>query len=128
MFVKYGHMLSGMEFATTMAYLQRALYAPIGLFALGFLAVFFLDWGLLFRCCCNCCKCEPDRKSELYNRNRTCNYAWFFILCFLVLLFDQLVFLGNTEVAKGVVTTKGTVQDAQDIIDGIYVGGYALGE
>jgi hypothetical protein len=127
-YVKYGHQLSGMEFGTDMKYLQRVSYAPIGLFALGFLSIFFLDWGLLFRCCCNCCKCEPKRNDEFYARNRTCNYVWFYILCFLVLVFDQLVFIGNTNVDSGVTTTRDTIDAAVNIVDVLYLESYALGE
>lgn len=127
-FVKYGHQLSGMEFGTDMKYLERVSYAPIGLFALGFLSIFFLDWGLLFRCCCNCCKCEPKRNNEFYARNRTCNYVWFYILCFLVLVFDQLVFIGNTNVDSGVTTTRDTLDSAVGIVDVLYLESFALGE
>ena len=33
-------------------------------FALGFLSLVFLNFGLLFRCCCKCMKCFPRPKLE----------------------------------------------------------------
>jgi hypothetical protein len=127
MWVDYGHMLSGRDFDTSMDYLMRVMYAPVGLFALGLLAMLFLDIGLLFRCCCKACKCEPDRKGEKYAYNRTCNYVWFFILCALVIIFDMLVFLGNTEVDKGVATTSDAIKETQSIVEAVFSSGTDLG-
>lgn len=127
-YVKYGHMISGEDFATDTAYFMRAAYGAVGLFALGIVAWFLLDCGLFWRCCCNCCKCLTPIDDPKYVRKRTCNYVWFYILCFLVILFDMLVFYGNTFITGGVNTTKDSVLSLRQMLLNVHDDSIQLGK
>lgn len=109
--VRYGHMLTGRDFEANRAYIERALYAPVVIFGLGALAIFFYLCGLLWRCCCECCRCLPDAEDAQYDYKRTTNTVCFYLFVLFVLLFDQLVFVGNTEIDKGVTTLHGSLDD-----------------
>jgi hypothetical protein len=113
--VEYGHMLTNEEFEATQAYGQRALYTPIVIFGLGFLSIFFYLCGMLWRCCCECCRCLPDADDVQYDYKRTTNTVFFYIFVLFVLLFDQLVFVGNTEIDKGMTTLDGALGDIKTL-------------
>lgn len=119
-YVLYGHRLTNEDFEANQDYLYRVLYSPIIIFGLGLLALLFLLLALLFRCCCESCKCLPDSTDEHYTRNKLSNTVVFYLLCLLVLIIDQLVFMGNTEVDKGVTTLNGAVLDTQDLVTTVF--------
>jgi hypothetical protein len=109
-FVTYGHKFTGLDFAVSMEYITRLLYAPIVTFGLGFLAVVFTYFGLLCRCCFDCCRCLPNMDSPHFERDRFCLSVFYFVLCILVLIIDQLVFIGNQSVDTGVKTIKSDIK------------------
>ena len=82
---------------------------PAVLFILGILSLFFLNCGLLFRCCCFCCKCLPKFMHEVPNEERIrqlkfhkrTTLSFFFLFCLLTLLADQLSFIGNVSITRG---------------------------
>lgn len=126
--VKYGHMLTNKEFEANRAYVERVLYTPVAIFALGALAIFFYLCGLLWRCCCECCRCIPDGDDAQYDYKRTTNTVLFYIFVAFVLIFDQLVFIGNTEIDSGTSTLDSALSrsktiglslesDTEDLID-----------
>lgn len=116
-FVEYGHKFTGMKFEATEEYIMRVLYAPVITFGLGFLAIFLLHFGLLCRCCFNCCKCLPDTESSHFDRNRFLLTCLFLILCLLVVIIDMLVFLGNQSLDKGVKTIKGEINSLNKLLN-----------
>jgi len=119
MYVEYGHKLSTQEFSTSQSYLKRVAYTPAAIFVLGALAIFFYSCGLLFRCCCKCCACLPDFKDDdnISSRKLYNNIA-FYALCVLVLVFDQLVFIGNNYLNTGILTVKSSITDLKGIFTG----------
>lgn len=119
MFVKYGHELTGEEFEASRDYVERLLYAPIVTFGLGLLAFLGVFFGFVCRCCCECCRCLPDVKNDQFEWNRFYNTVAFFFLVFLVLVFDQLVFLGNESMDKGVNTVADSLWGVRNIFDSI---------
>jgi len=119
-FVEYGHKLTGQKFSTKMSYLQRVLYTPIVIFGLGALALFLFNLGLLCRCCFQSCKCLPQQENEIkYKQNELILNICFYLFLILVLIIDQMVFLGNDSVDKGVHTIDTNIQSLQSIINDI---------
>lgn len=137
-YVKYGHQISGQQFEATQTYAQAAVKPAIGLFALGILSLLFLNVGLLFRCCVPCCKCKP--KNELsqgiteveikqINNRRFFITVFFFILCIVALIVDQLVYIGNESINTSYNTITSTVDSMSLIfayleLDSIALSGY----
>jgi hypothetical protein len=117
--VKYGHQLTNTDFAANMTYLTRVLYSPIVIFALGFLSLLALLFFLLLRCCSDGMKCLPDPSSETYNRGRLTNTVFFVAFCLLVVVIDQLVFLGNQHIDSGVSAFTDVIDSAQLIVDDV---------
>jgi hypothetical protein len=115
-FVIYGHKFTGMDFALNMEYGQRLLYAPIVTCGLGFIAIFLTHFGLLCRCCFDCCRCLPDTESVHYDRDRLCLTIFYIVLCLLVLIIDQLVFLGNQSIDDGIVLIKDDVKTLNNLL------------
>ena len=107
--------ISGQKFPTSMAaasntsYLFSIFMVPAILFVLGVLSLLSLNCGLLFRCCCFCCKCLPNFKPEVDNEermrklkyHRTTTLVFFYFFCFVAFVADQLSFIGNTSISAG---------------------------
>ena len=125
-FVKYGHRLTNEDFSATTEYLQRVLYSPIVIAGLGFLALLALLTALLFRCCCEGCKCKPDPSSDHYKKDQFSNTVIFYLLCLLVLVIDQLVFMGNTEIDSGISTFNDALHTTENIVTDIQNNGTVL--
>jgi hypothetical protein len=115
-FVIYGHKFTGMDFSLSMEYGQRLLYAPIIACGLGFIAIFLTHFGLLCRCCFDCCRCLPDTDSVHYDRDRLCLTIFYIVLCLLVLIIDQLVFLGNQSIDSGIVLIKDDIKTLNNLL------------
>ena len=100
--------------ASAMTFLLGLVIIPAALFILGILSLFFLNCGLLFRCCCFCCKCLPQFTGEARNEERVkvlkfhrrTTLSFFFLFCLLTLLADQLSFIGNVSITSGKITVE----------------------
>lgn len=114
-YVKYGHMFTGLDFEANQEYGQRLIYAPAITFILGLLSFFGLLCGLMSRMCCECGKCMPDVKDDKYEQHRFYHTIVFYVLVVLVLVFDQLVFLGNGDIDKGTKTIDDSILGVRDI-------------
>ena len=107
--------ISGQKFPASMAaasntsYLFSIFMVPAILFVLGVLSLLSLNCGLLFRCCCFCCKCLPNFKPEVDNEermrklkyHRTTTLVFFYFFCLVTFVADQLSFIGNTSISTG---------------------------
>ena len=111
--------ISGQPFPLSMSsidmtYLIAVFIVPAILFVLGILSMFFFNCGLLFRCCCFCCKCLPKFSADVGNEervktlkyHRTTILVFFYIFCFLTLLADQLSYVGNTSITLGEIVNQ----------------------
>ena len=112
--------VSGQSFSTSVAAgynltnLLSIMIVPAILFILGMLSLLFLNCGLLFRCCCFCCKCLPDFKPETGNEerikklkyDRTTTLVFFYFFCLVAFIADQLSFIGNSNITKGKVNCR----------------------
>lgn len=119
-YVKYGHKLTGQEFSTDMSYLERALYTPIIIFALGLVALILFNLGLLCRCCFQSCRCMPSQENEsAFKRNALILRIFFFLFLLIAIIIDQLVFLGNQDVDTGVKLINDQVAKLQLVLGNI---------
>eukprot|EP01040_Poterioochromonas_malhamensis_P006362 gene6362-6855_t len=116
-YVQYGHKFTGMKFAVNMKYAERLLYAPIVTFGLGFIAISLTLLGLLFRCCVDSCRCLPNTESVHYERDRLCLTIFYIILALLVLIIDQLVFLGNQSIDQGVKLFRDDINSIDNLLN-----------
>jgi hypothetical protein len=106
------------------------------IFILGVLSLFFLNMGLLFRCCyyCFCCKCLPVITPEVeeskleakLQHNRTVILVFFYTFCLLALLADQLSWVGNVYVSKGVDNVKESINGLKTIFIALSVDAASL--
>lgn len=116
-FVKYGHKISGQDFDANKKYVKRVLYVPFAILCLGVLAFLGLLLGLMSRLCCECGKCLPDVKNANYEQYRFYHSIVFYVLAFLVVAFDQLIFMGMTSLDKGLNTINDALQSVKDLFD-----------
>ena len=126
-YVKYGHTMSGGEdFCLEQEYTATATIAPISIFAVFVvMGVCFLI-GLMGRCCSEWCQCRPDYDGSAFDKDRICNFAAFYLLCLLVLVLDQLVYIGSTGIDKGLNTVETEVKDISDTFKDILDEGTRL--
>jgi hypothetical protein len=123
-YVNIGHLFSRSEVSYDKSYYERdLLIIPLVIFILGVLSLFFLNVGLLFRCCCLCCKCLPTINSDVaesenlakFKRNRTVILVFFYMFCLFALAADQLSWIGNVAVSKGVDNVKESINGLKTI-------------
>jgi hypothetical protein len=123
-YVNIGHLFSRSEVSYEKSYYERdLLIIPLVIFILGVLSLFFLNVGLLFRCCCLCCKCLPTINSDVaesenlakFKRNRTVILVFFYMFCLFALAADQLSWIGNVAVSKGVDNVKESINGLKTI-------------
>jgi hypothetical protein len=94
----------------TTAYIIAFCLIPAILIVLALLTLFFFNFGLLFRCCCFCCKCLPqfdsktpeDDKLKVLERHKTVILVFFYLFGIFTLVADQLTFTGNISITKGI--------------------------
>lgn len=114
-YVRYGHGFTNQDFEANMEYAKRLLYAPIITFVLGLLAFLGLLCGLISRICCECGRCLPDTKASNYEEQRWQLTVGFYVLVVLVLVFDQMVFVGNEDIDQGTMTIDDSILGVRDI-------------
>lgn len=120
--VQNGHRLSRVEAfgGYDMVYLREVAKSVVLFFALGLLSLIFLNLGLLFRCCCKCCKCFPRAKLDatheeaeaLVKSHRTATTVSFYLFILFILIADLLVYVGYGSFIAGM----ETVSDAMDLV------------
>ncbi len=120
--VQNGHRLSRVsEFGGyDMVYLREVATSVVLFFALGLLSLIFLNLGLLFRCCCKCCKCFPRAKlgatrkeaEALINSHRIATTVSFYLFILFILVADLLVYVGYGSFINGM----ETISDAMDLV------------
>ncbi|RYH05046.1 hypothetical protein EON65_45815 [archaeon] len=118
--VKYGHMITGEDFVANQDYVKKAFFSPIITIGLGILSFVGLFFGLCSRCCCACAKCQPESSDPKYEQGKFRMTIIFYVLVLLVLVFDQLVFIGNTNLDKGLSTIVDAVAGFNDILTNLY--------
>lgn len=124
-YVTYGSQLTTEEFAINQKYGENLIRAPAALFILGLLAIVSLYLSFICRCCVECCFCGPNYFEEKNEgtciSNRTLNYLFFYLFLLLILIFDQLVFLGNQSVDSGITTMDNSISNLKliftDVVD-----------
>lgn len=73
------------------------------------------------------CKCRPPREDkDEFEKQKTLNSTLFYILAILVLVLDQLVFVGNGRVDTAVATLEDSSGTVKDITYDMYAGGTKL--
>lgn len=93
----------------TQAYIIAFSLIPAILIVLALLTLFFFNFGLLFRCCCFCCKCLPqfdsktpeDDKLKVLERHKTVILVFFYLFGIFTIVADQMTFTGNISITKG---------------------------
>lgn len=107
--VEYGHFLSNTEFCRSSEYYDEATVTPI---VIGTIYVFMLLCffaGMFGRMLYEECKCRPPRDDVIeFEKQKTLNFTLFYIMGSLVLILDQLVFVGNVRVDQAVITMEDT--------------------
>eukprot|EP00596_Hydrurales_sp_CCMP1899_P001971 CAMPEP_0119051616 /NCGR_PEP_ID=MMETSP1177-20130426/73173_1 /TAXON_ID=2985 /ORGANISM="Ochromonas sp, Strain CCMP1899" /LENGTH=498 /DNA_ID=CAMNT_0007030877 /DNA_START=47 /DNA_END=1543 /DNA_ORIENTATION=+ len=117
--VNIGHSFSQNSEVTTDPnyYLYSLLLGPVIIFVLGVLSLIGLNLGLFFRCCCFCCKCLPvinpdatvEEKEARLKKHRTIILVFFYLFCLFAIIADQISWIGNVAVGKGVDNVKESI-------------------
>lgn len=131
--VRNGHMLSGQKFSLTMDYFTALLTLPILFLALGIVSWLFTLLGLLFRCCCKCCRCLPKEKGETEEEKvhaiKTQKRGWtglFFALVLAVVIADFLCYYGYDFIDQGVNKFYDAMQLLYKIVNNINLAAYRM--
>lgn len=105
--VNYGHYLSGTEFCRSEDYYNQASITPIVLVCVYCFMLLCFFGGMFGRMFYEDCKCRPPRDDvEEFEKQKTMNFTLFYIMGILVLILDQLVFIGNVRVDHAVNTME----------------------
>ena len=125
--VNYGHYLSNTEFCRSDEYYDKVLVTPIVLCSLLTFMLLCFFGGMFGRMFHDIFKCRPPREDkDEFHKQKTLNSTLFYIACFLVLILDQLVFIGNHQVDVAVRTLDGSSGSMTDITQEMQSGGEDL--
>jgi hypothetical protein len=118
--VEFASQLTTKDFSADIEYLTQLEVVVVALLAVGVLAVGLFWFGLLFRCCCNCCRCLPsDDTNKPYNERwreyRLILEALFYCMVVFTLAFNIYIALGAGRLNGGM----NTMHDALDAFDSI---------
>ncbi len=113
--VTYGHYLSDKDFCKNEAYLNEIMTVPIVIACIYIVMLLCFLAGMSGRVHYQACKCRPPKEDNIeYEKQRTINLSLFYILCCLVLILDQLVFIGNYRIDLSIKTLSGATSSVQD--------------
>ena len=119
-----GHMLSGATFFEEKTYLASAVSPSVLFFVLGILSLIFLNFFLCTRCCCTCIRCFPndknktgEEKEKFMTCHRHATYGSFYILIFLALVADAIIYFGKGYLDSGMSSIYSALQDLYDTFD-----------
>lgn len=113
--VTYGHYLSDKDFCKNEAYLDEIMTVPIVIACIYIFMLMCFLAGMSGRVHYQACKCRPPKEDNIeYEKQRTINLSLFYILCCLVLILDQLVFIGNYRIDLAIDTLSGATSSLQD--------------
>lgn len=105
--VNYGHYLSNTEFCRSSSYYDDATVTPIVLVSIYLFMLLCFFGGMFGRMFYEECKCRPPRDDTAeFEKQKTMNFTLFYIMGTLVLILDQLVFVGNERVNQAVTTME----------------------
>jgi uncharacterized membrane protein (DUF373 family) len=125
--VTYGHYLSDTDFCRNNAYYDKAFVTPIVICSICAFMLLCFFAGMFGRMFYDECKCRPEREEkEEFNKQKTLNATLFYILCILVLVLDQLVFVGNGRVDVAVQTLQGATGAIKETTYDMHTGGKLL--
>jgi hypothetical protein len=125
--VNYGHYLSNTEFCRSEEYYSKVFITPIVICSICAFMLLCFFGGMFGRMFYDGCKCRPPREDvDEFEKQKTLNSTMFYIMCFLVLILDQLVFVGNERVNKAVTTLDDSASAVKDITYDMYDGGLDL--
>lgn len=113
--VTYGHYLSDKDFCRDKSYLNEIMTVPIVIASIYvFMLLCFLA-GMSGRVHYHVFKCRPPKDDNIeYQKQKSINLTLFYILCCLVLILDQLVFVGNFRVDESIKTLSGATTSVKD--------------
>uniref|UniRef100_A0A7S3LZ74 Uncharacterized protein n=1 Tax=Spumella elongata TaxID=89044 RepID=A0A7S3LZ74_9STRA len=113
--VTYGHYLSDKDFCKNEAYLDEIMTVPIVIACIYIVMLLCFLAGMSGRVYYQACKCRPPKEDNIeYEKQRAINLSLFYILCCLVLVLDQLVFIGNYRIDLSIKTLSGATSSVQD--------------
>lgn len=125
--VNYGHYLSSTDFCRSQEYYDKAMVTPIVISSICAFMLLCFFMGMCGRMFWQDCKCRPPREDkEEFDKQKALNATLFYILAILVLVVDQLVFVGNGEVDTAVETLHSATGTVKRITYDMHDGGTVL--